>query len=111
MYIKLKCPVCGNGAYHNVHIDEKIMLRNGELDSKILDIRVTDSCPQEEMWTHLLRDLVPKVKDGMTTGELYTILEVDYGILASHCYDAVQRIMVELDMYCPDRVHLRYVER
>lgn len=84
--------------------------RGGKISGKVHKIEVTDTCTREEMIQQIMRDMCDYVCDGIKASEIYSILECDYGIAPGHCYDLVQKLMIEMNMYCPDREHLYYVK-
>lgn len=71
---------------------------------------VTDTCTRDELIMQIMRDMGGYIHDGITTGEVFSVLQCNYGIAPGHCYDIVQQLMLEMNMYCPDREHLYYVK-
>ncbi|ABE51503.1 Hypothetical protein Mbur_0521 [Methanococcoides burtonii DSM 6242] len=45
----------------------------------------------------------------MTTGEFCKLLKKNFGVAAKYCCDLIQRMKIELDMYCPDRQNQYFV--
>lgn len=114
-YINTRCTKCGNLDYHNLKLYCIEQIRfDGKTDIhsyKIRDIEVTDTVSQEEFAESVLHELADHVYNGITTKELCRILERQFGVMARYCCDVIQRLKIELDMYCPDHNHLYYVEQ
>ena len=75
----------------------------------IVDLEVDETISEEELAASILGELQGHVYNGITTRELCKILKNNFGVSFSYCCDIVQRLKIELDMYCPDRQHLYYV--
>ena len=105
MYVKSKCPICGNSNFHNI----RIRIEETRTQLSIKDIEVTDTVTDEELAREILHGLKPYVYDGINVRELCKILKKYYSIAAAYCCDLIQRIKIELDMYCPDGKHLCFV--
>lgn len=111
MYVKTKCTQCGQYDYHNIrlHVSEDL-LRNGSKKLTVHDAEVVDSVSEEELACVVLHELQGYVYNGITTRELCKVLERQFGVVARYCCDVIQRLKIELDMYCPDHQHLYFVE-
>lgn len=75
----------------------------------VSDIEVVDSLTEEELAHEVLKVLSNHIYNGISTSELCRILKEKFGILARYCCDLIQRLKIELDMYCPDHQHLYFV--
>ncbi|WP_319506042.1 hypothetical protein [uncultured Methanolobus sp.] len=109
MYIQTPCALCGENSFHNVRLLRRNLFLGDKRISWIIGAEVTDSCTPEELAWSALHVLAGHVYNGITTNELCKILRDTFGILDQYCCDLVQRLKIELDMYCPDRQHLYYV--
>jgi len=113
MYLKTICPKCRKAAYHSVslHCLETTNLYDPDSVAKyvIEYIEVKDSVPEEELVRDILYSMHQHVSDGIEVKEICKVLTKYYGIAAAYCCDLVQKIKIELDMYCPDRKHLYFV--
>ncbi len=74
------------------------------------EITVTETISEEELARDILMELEGYVYDGMTMDEFCKLLKKYFGVASRHCCDLIQRMKVELDMYCPDRQYLYFVE-
>ncbi|WP_319507377.1 hypothetical protein [uncultured Methanolobus sp.] len=110
MYIKTNCPICRGALLHNLKIYERETITADASTSEIYRIDVTDSCTPEELAESAIQVLADHVYNGISTNELCKILKEKFGVLEQYCCDLVQQLKIELDMYCPDRQHLYYVE-
>lgn len=110
MYIKTKCPYCENVLFHNVCVrvaaPHDCKNENGII---LKTIEVRDSITEEGMVRHVLHTIKKYLSDGMEVRELCQILTTCYGIASDYCCDMIQRIKIELDMYCPDGKRLCFV--
>lgn len=104
MYLQTKCPVCNECAYHNIRLHVRNNYTTREIE--VTAAEITDTCTTEELVGSVLHELATHVYNGITTRELCKILKEQFGILAQYCCDIVQRLKLELDMYCPDHLHL-----
>ena len=114
MYIKTNCTKCGNADFHDIAIDvlEHIKIYSDSSQSvtnTIEDAEVCDTVSEEELARHVINELRPFMHDGMTTDEFCKILKKYYGVASKYCCDLIQRMKIELGMYCPDRQHLYFV--
>ncbi|WP_094226958.1 hypothetical protein [Methanolobus psychrotolerans] len=114
MFIKSKCPYENRTCYHDVcfRIKKEVMV-NGEEHTErqtIKDIEIADTVSEEELASCIICELKGHMYDGMTTGEFCKLLKNYYGVASRYCCDLLQRMKVELDMYCPDRQHLYFVK-
>lgn len=105
MYVKTKCPYCENELFQNV----RIRIVETQNSITIGNIEVGDSITEEGMVRHVLKTIKRYLNDGMEVRELYKILTKCYGIASNYCCDLIQRIKIELDLYCPDGKHLCFV--
>ncbi|TGC07404.1 hypothetical protein [Methanolobus halotolerans] len=110
MYIRTPCAVCGENSFHNVRMRRRTLFLGDKRISWIMGADVTDSCTPEELARSALYVLADHVYNGISTNELCKILKEKFGVLEQYCCDLVQQLKIELDMYCPDRQHLYYVE-
>lgn len=76
----------------------------------IENIDVNETNSEEEMQDLCSKNFRGYVYDGITTYELCHILKEYFGVVAVYCCDLIQRIKLEMDMYCPDHQHLYFVE-
>jgi hypothetical protein len=115
MFIKTNCPFCSKAAFHSISLhclettlfpDQACALRYA-----VEYIEVEDTVPGEAFAGEVLKTLKGYVQDGIEVRELCRILRNYYGVVAAYCCDIIQQIKIELDMYCPDREHLFFVER
>jgi hypothetical protein len=114
MFIRGKCPKCNEVFYQDLIVqceEHHITFEDNRQMSyylvKNLDVKETVS--EEEMAQSVIRELKGYVYNGITVRELYHTLQTYFGVVAIHCCDLIQRIKIDLDMYCPDREHLYYV--
>jgi len=110
MYIKTKCATCGERSFHNIRFNRRNLILGDIRISWLTDAEVTDSCTPSELADSVLHELADHVYNGISTHELCKILREKFGVLEQYCCDLVQKLKIELDMYCPDRQHLYYVE-
>jgi hypothetical protein len=75
----------------------------------VTNVSVTESVKVEVLVSDIIRMAGAYIHNGMTIQELLTILKNVFGIAERYCFDLVQAIKIELDMYCPDREHLYFV--
>jgi hypothetical protein len=113
MFIKSKCPYANRTCYHDVcfRVKNEILFNGGEYTERqtVEDIQITDTLSEEELAWCIVCDLKGFMYDGMTVGEFCHLLKRYYGVASKYCCDLIQRMKVELDMYCPDRQHLYFV--
>jgi hypothetical protein len=57
-----------------------------------------------------MNELAGHVYNRISTNEFCKILKEKFGVLEQYCCDLIQQLKTEMDMYCPDRRHLYYVE-
>ncbi|WP_269849062.1 hypothetical protein [Methanosarcina horonobensis] len=50
------------------------------------------------------------IHDGIEIEVLIKILQENYGVTETCCMDLIERIRLDLDMYCPDRKRLYFAE-
>ena len=65
---------------------------------------------KEELVQLVINELWVVMYNWISTNEVCKILKDKFGVLEQYCCDLVQQLKIELDMYCPDRQHLYYVE-
>ena len=115
MYVRTHCPVCGTEQYHNIKLHALETKQFSDLCNAaryaVEYIEVSDTLTEEEFARDILRSMRLHVHDGVDVRELCNVLKNTYGIAAAHCCDLIQRIKIELGMYCPDRKHLYYVDQ
>ncbi|WP_196296992.1 hypothetical protein [Methanosarcina barkeri] len=114
MFIKARCPVCGTNVYHNIRLHTLEHL-NFEGDKQacrymVENIEVTDSLTEEEFVRNILQGLQRVIHDGIEVEVLAGILKENYGITGTCCSGLIERIQLELDMYCPDRKKLYFAD-
>lgn len=114
MFIYGKCPKCKESFYQDllVHcVEHHITFEDYKQMSYYLvkNLDVKEIISEEEMAQSVVRELKGYVYNGITTKELCETLQKYFGIVAIHCCELIQRIKIDLDMYCPDRKHLYYV--
>ncbi|PQV43200.1 hypothetical protein [Methanohalophilus euhalobius] len=79
--------------------------------SYLINNMEVDGTVTEEKIAHLvLQELRGHVYDGVTVNELCRILKKCFGVVAVYCCDLIQKLKLELDMYCPDKQHLYFVQ-
>ena len=74
------------------------------------DIDVRETVTEDQLVRDVLRELMEHIYNGISISELCRILKDNFGILSRYCCDLIQSLKIELDMYCPDREHLYFVE-
>lgn len=109
MYIKTNCTKCGNADFHDIQWWIVNEIKKGQSNIKVDDIEVCDTVSEEELARHVINELRPFMRDGITTDEFCKILKKYYGVASKYCCDLIQRMKIELGMYCPDRQHLYFV--
>lgn len=114
MFIKTHCPVCGNEIYHDIRLSTlEHFLFEGEKQAYkyvIENIEVQDSLTEEELVRNILQSLQKIIYDGIEVEVLIGILEENYGVTGNCCRDLIERIQLELEMYCPDRKRLYFAD-
>lgn len=114
MFVKINCPVCGSEAYHNISLSTlEHMNFEGEKQAYryiIENIEVKGSLPEEDFIRSILQGMRKIIYDGIEVEVLRGILEENYGVTGACCMDLIERIQLELDMYCPDRKRLYFAE-
>lgn len=116
MYIRTYCPNCKQANYHGININvlahtTTFSDRSRAIRYLVENIDVDDTISEEDMAVAVLRELEGHVYNGITTRELCHILMDCFGVVAAHCCDLVQKLKIDLDMYCPDRRHLYFVSQ
>ena len=114
MFIKAHCPVCGTDVYHNVRLHALEHLNfEGEGQAcryMVENIRVTDSLTEDELIGNILQSLQRVIIDGIEVEILAGILKENYGVTVSCCSGIIERIQLELGMYCPDKKRLYFAD-
>ncbi|WP_135606843.1 hypothetical protein [Methanococcoides sp. NM1] len=114
MYEKTTCPHCSKTFYQNlrVRVREDVYQRGSERIHKqtVTDVEMADSLSEEQLARDILLELEGYVYNGMTTDEFCKLLKKYFGVASKYCCDLIQRMKIELDMYCPDHQHLYFVE-
>lgn len=114
MFIKINCPVCGGEAYHDIRLSALEYLHfEGEKQAWkyiIENIKVKDSLPEEEFVGSILQSMQKIIHDGIEVEVLIETLQEKYGVTESCCMDLIEKIQLELNMYCPDRERLYFAE-
>lgn len=105
MYVKTKCPTCGEPVCLDLLISEKVSLHSTE----IIDVQVLDTCTASELARGVISELAAHVYDGITKAELCRILKDKFRILERYCCDIIQQLKIELGLYCKDGIHLKYI--
>lgn len=111
MYVPNKCSKCGQIDYQNLHFEIIEEIRKGKSTFTVDDITVRDTVSHEELAQAIVTELRPFMHDGMTTDEFCKLLKKYFGVASRYCCDLIQRMKIELDMYCPDRQHLYFVSQ
>lgn len=75
----------------------------------IEDISIDETLTAEKFVRSVLCTVHGYIRDGIEVSELCQILRKYYGIASAYCCDLIQRIKIELDMYCPDHKRLYFV--
>lgn len=107
MYISTPCPKCKKQVCIDLTITEKLTPATAE--STILDVDIVDTCTASDLARDVLNVVSDHIYDGISTHELCRILHDKFRILEQYCCEIVQYIKIELSMYSPDGVHLKYV--
>jgi hypothetical protein len=114
MFIKAHCPVCSADVYHNIRLQalEYLNFEGEEQAFKyvIKNIDVTDSLTEEELVRNILQSLQRVINDGIEIEVLSGILKEKYGITEACRSGLIERIQLELGMYCPDRKRLYFAD-
>ncbi|WP_319508917.1 hypothetical protein [uncultured Methanolobus sp.] len=110
MYIKTTCTKCGNPDFHDIHWWIIGEIKKDQATARVDEMEVYDSVSEEELARQIVCELRGFIYNGMTVDEFCRILKKYYGVASKYCCDLIQRMKKELDMYCPDRQHLYYVE-
>ena len=58
----------------------------------------------------ILYKLSNHMYDGITTDEFCKLLKKHFGVASKYCCDFIQKLKIEMDMYCPDHQHLYFVK-
>ncbi|WP_440947861.1 hypothetical protein ACSAZL_06330 [Methanosarcina sp. T3] len=114
MFIKAHCPVCGTDVYHNIRLHALEHLSfEGEKEVcryAVENVEVVDTLTEGDLIRDVLQRLHRIIHDGIEVEVLAGILKENYGITGICCRGLIERIQLELDMYCPDRKRLYFVE-
>ena len=109
MYIKTNCSKCGNSDFHDIHWWIIGEIKDGQYNTKVDEMEVCDTVSEEELARCIICDLRGVMYDGMTVDEFCHLLKQYYGVASKYCCDLIQRMKIEVGMYCPDRQHLYFV--
>ncbi len=74
------------------------------------NIKVTDSLTEEELVRNILQGLRRVINDGIEVEVLAGILKENYGVTGACCSGLIEKIQLELGMYCPDRKRLYFAD-
>lgn len=114
MFVKAHCPVCGTDVYHNIrlHALEYLNFEGEEQACRyaVESIKVTDSLTEDEIIRYILEGLQKVINDGIEVEILAGILRENYGITGACCCGIIERIQLELGMYCPDQKRLYFAD-
>jgi|GEM_PF-794045 len=114
MFIKAHCPVCGIDVYHNIRLQALENLNfEGEVQAcryAVENIEITDSLTEEEFVRDILQSLQRVIHDGIEVEVLSGILKENYGVTGACCSELIEKIELELGMYCPDRKKLYFAD-
>ena len=115
MFIKAHCPVCDTYIYHNIKLHALEHLHfEGEREAcryTVESVEVTDTLTEKELVKDILQGLHGIIHDGIEIEVLAGILKEDYGITEICCMEIIEKIQLELNMYCPDMKKLYYVHQ
>lgn len=111
MYVKTKCSKCGNNDFHDVYWWIVGEVKNDQATAKVDEMEVGDTVSEEQFADDVVHELRGFMYNGMTTDEFCKLLKKYFGVAAKYCCDHLQRMKIEMDMYCPDRQHLYFVEQ
>jgi phage FluMu protein Com len=64
MYLKTKCPICGEGSFHCTKLHRRRVFVGYKKISWVTAAEVTDTCSPEELATLVLHELAGHVYDG-----------------------------------------------
>ncbi|WP_048065460.1 hypothetical protein [Methanosarcina acetivorans] len=111
MYVKARCPVCGTDVYHDIFVHVQKYRRFGSQSHKyrVTKIKIQDSQSEDELKYNILQNLSNLVYNGIEIEILDGILKENYGVTGDCCRDLIERIKIELNMYCPDMKKLYFV--
>ena len=73
-------------------------------------MEVDGTVTEERIASLVLQELRGHAYDGVTVNELCRILKECFGVVAVYCCDLIQRLKLEMDMYCLDGQHLYFVQ-
>lgn len=114
MFVKAHCPVCGTDVYYNVRLHTLEHLNfEGEGQAcryAVENISVTDSLTEDELIGNILKGLQKVINDGIEVELLARILQENYGVTEACCSEIIERIQLELGMYCPDKKKLYFAD-
>ena len=114
MFIKIHCPICDSDMYHDIRLSALEYLHfEGEREAcryVIENIEIQDSLTEEELVRSILKSLQKVIYDGIEVENLIVVLEENYGVTESCCMGIIERIQLELGMYCPDRKRLYFAD-
>ncbi|MCC4770735.1 hypothetical protein FXV91_11255 [Methanosarcina sp. DH2] len=100
--------------YHDIRLSAlEHLLFEGEKQAcryVIENIKVQDSLTEEELVRNILHSLQKIIYDGIEVEILIGVLEENYGVTEACCKDLIEKIQLELQMYCPDRKRLYFAD-
>ena len=114
MFVKAHCPVCGTDVYHNIRLHSLEHLSfEGEGQAcryAVENIKIIDSLTEDELIMQILQGLQRVINDGIEVEILSGILKENYGVTEACCNEIIERIQLELGMYCPDKKRLYFAD-
>jgi hypothetical protein len=75
----------------------------------VKNIDVMDTIAIEDLVRDIIHTLRFSITDGIHIEELCTLIKTKFGIAKAYCYDIIEQIKIELDLYSPDKQHLYFV--
>jgi hypothetical protein len=75
----------------------------------VKNIDVMETIAIEDLVRDIIRTLRVSIIDGIRIEELCTLIKKTFGIAKIYCYDIIEQIKIELDLYSPDKQHLYFV--
>ncbi|MCS3923879.1 hypothetical protein [Methanosalsum natronophilum] len=74
-------------------------------------MEIVSTVDKEQLVYDIFRELNGFIYHGITTHELCYILKDKFRVAYKYCCDIIEELKIKLDMYCPDREHLYYVDQ
>jgi hypothetical protein len=106
MYEKTTCPNCNSVYYRSLRVCNA-EIRTG---SVLKTVETIETITEDDLVRDILRSLTGCISDGVAISELCEILNTVFGVSSQNVCEIVERIKLELDMYCPDRKHLYFIQ-